>query len=89
MFGMDALDVMLLVAASYVAVLTLVRLMQRRRDGVIDNLSQEVELEKQRLKKERKKQRLQEMRERAAQQHAERMKKRAERRLQESDQDAA
>jgi flagellar biosynthesis/type III secretory pathway M-ring protein FliF/YscJ len=79
MFGMDALEVMVLAAAIYVAVLTLVRLMHRRRAGIIDDLTEEVELERQRLKEERKQERRRRMREELERQQKERLEERSQR----------
>jgi Flp pilus assembly protein TadB len=49
------LDLLLLATAIYLAVITLVRLMRRRRERIIKDLTEEVELERERLKVERKK----------------------------------
>ncbi|MCA9119477.1 MAG: hypothetical protein H6822_05440 [Planctomycetaceae bacterium] len=68
MFEMSTLDLILLAAATYLAVITLVRLMQRRREGIIKDLTEEVELEQQRLKEERKKEKRRKMREQIEQQ---------------------
>ena len=67
MFGMDAWDAVLVAAGGYLAVITLVRLMQRRRDAIIEDLSREVELAKERTKRERKLKRRREAREKMQQ----------------------
>lgn len=82
MIGMDASDAVLLAAGGYLAVITLVRLMHRRRDAIIENLSREVELEHERLKEERKKEERQlerEEKQREREQFAQRMRGREER----------
>lgn len=76
MFGMDAWDAVLFAAGGYLAVITLVRLMHRRRDVIIEDLSREVELETERLKEERKKQRRREAREKMEQHQREQFEKR-------------
>lgn len=63
MFEMSTLDLLLLAVACYLAVITLVRLMQRRREGIIKDLTKEVELEQERLKEEKKKEKRRKMRE--------------------------
>ncbi len=63
MFEMSTLDLVLLAVGGYLAVITLVRLMQRRREGIIKDLTREVELEQERLKEERKKEKRRKMRE--------------------------
>lgn len=68
MFKLSVLDLLLLAAATYLAVISLVRLMQRRREGVIKDLTKEVELEQQRLQAERKKEKRRKMREQTEQQ---------------------
>lgn len=72
MFEMSALDLILLGIAAYLAVITLVRLMRRRREGIIEDLTKEVELEQQRLKEERKKEKRRKMREQIVQQQRQR-----------------
>lgn len=61
MFGMSTLDLVLLTAATYLAVMTLVRLMRRRREGIIEELSKEAELAQERLKQEKKKEKRRKM----------------------------
>ena len=68
MIEMSTLDLLLLATAAYLAVITLVRLMRRRREGIIKDLTKEVELEQQRLKEERKKEKRRKMREQMEQQ---------------------
>ena len=63
MMGMDVWDLMLLAAGGYVALITLVRLMQRRQDVIIDELTEQVALEQRRLKAERKKEKRKQLRE--------------------------
>jgi hypothetical protein len=55
MAAMDMWDVVILVVAAYIAVLTLVRLMRRRRDAVVAQLQTEVasQLEQKRAEKRR------------------------------------
>jgi len=67
MFGMDAWDAVLLAAGGYLAVITLIRLMHRRRDAIIEELGREVEFAKERSKKEQKLQRRREAREKMMQ----------------------
>lgn len=76
MFGMDASDVVLLAVGGYLAVITLVRLMHRRREAMIENLSREIEIEKERLKAERKKEKQRQAREEVEQHHREHLEKR-------------
>lgn len=76
MFGMDASDVVLLVVGGYLAVITLVQLMHRRREAMIENISRDVEIEKERLKEERKLERQQQAREEMEQRHREQLEKR-------------
>ena len=72
MFEMSTLDLLLLAVTSYLAVMTLVRLMRRRREGIIKDLTKEVELEQKRLKEERKIEERQKMREQLEQQQRQR-----------------
>lgn len=72
MIEMSALDLILLGIAAYLAVITLVRMMRRRREGIIEDLTKEVELEQQRLKEERKKEKRRKMREQIEQQQRQR-----------------
>jgi len=67
MFGMDAWDAVLLAAGGYLAVITLIRLMHRRRDAIIEELGREVEFAQERSKKEQKLQRRREAREKMMQ----------------------
>ncbi|MBP86746.1 MAG: hypothetical protein CMJ64_08525 [Planctomycetaceae bacterium] len=76
MFGMDVWDAVLLAAGGHLAVITLVRLMHRRRDLIIEDLSREVELEKERLQEERKKQHRREARGKMEQHQREQFEKR-------------
>ena len=69
MFEMSALDVVLLAVAGYLAVITLVRLMRRRREGIIEDLTKQIELEQQRLKEDRKKEKRRLMQEQMKQEH--------------------
>jgi len=50
MANMDGWDITLLVVAGYVAVVSLVRLMARRRDAMLGEFRQQMEKEKQRKK---------------------------------------
>ncbi|MBC8354701.1 MAG: hypothetical protein H8E66_22200 [Planctomycetes bacterium] len=68
MFGMSSLDLILLAAVTYLAVITLVRLMRRRREDIIEDLTKQVELEQERLKEERKKERQRKAREQVIEQ---------------------
>ena len=68
MFEMSTLDLLLLATATYLAVMTLVRLMRRRREGIIKDLTKEVELEQERLQEERKKEKRRKAREQMEQQ---------------------
>jgi hypothetical protein len=72
MFEMSRLDLLLLAVTSYLAVITLVRLMRRRREGIIKDLTKEVELEQKRLKEERKIEERQKLREQMEQQQRQR-----------------
>ncbi len=62
MGNMDGWDVALLVAAGYVAATSLVRLMIRRREQLLDEFRQEVAQEKKRMEAEK----MQSRRQRAA-----------------------
>ncbi|MBN1852622.1 MAG: hypothetical protein JW829_07850 [Pirellulales bacterium] len=55
MFRMDAWDVCLLLAASYLAVMALVRLMAARRRKLVDEVQHQWEAERQRQKHSQKK----------------------------------
>ena len=59
---MDVWDVVIMVAAAYVAVSTLVGLMRRRRDAVLDDLSHQAEAERQRRLAEQRREQRQELR---------------------------
>ncbi len=72
MFGMSTLDLILLAAATYLAVITLVQLMRRRREGIIEELTREVEAEQERLKLEKKKEKRRKRREQLEQQKSQR-----------------
>ena len=63
MFDMSALDWLLLAIGCYLAVIMLVRLMQYRREGVIQELSDQVEFEKQRILEEKKQEKRKQLRE--------------------------
>jgi hypothetical protein len=56
MLGMDGWDVLIIAAAGYIAVMTLVRMMNRRRDSLIDDLSRQATAEQERKKKAQRKQ---------------------------------
>ena len=49
MNGLDAWDLAILAVAAYISVVTLVRMMRRRREGLVDNLMEQVKVEKQKL----------------------------------------
>ena len=68
MFEMSTLDWLLLAVTAYLAVISLVRLMRRRREGIIKDLTKEVELEQLRLKQERKREKRRKLREQIEQQ---------------------
>lgn len=53
---LDRWDILLLLGASYVAVMSLVRLMTARRDRLVAEVQQQVAVERERLAAERKKQ---------------------------------
>ena len=72
MFEMSALDLLLLAAVTYLAVITLVRLMRRRREGIIEELTKEVEVEQRRVKKVEKKEKQRKIREQREQQQRQR-----------------
>ncbi|MEO8495913.1 MAG: hypothetical protein ABI614_12635 [Planctomycetota bacterium] len=72
MFEMSTLELLLLAGATYLAVITLVRLMRRRREGIIQELTREVEVEQERLKKEKKKEKRRKLREQLEQQQRQR-----------------
>ena len=72
MFEMNALDLLLLAAVTYLAVITLVRLMRRRREGIIEELTKEVEVEQRRVKKVEKKEKQRKIREQREQQQRQR-----------------
>ena len=80
MFGMDAPDLVLLVIGGYLAVITLIRLMHRRRQVMIDNLSRDIEIEKQRLQEEREIEKQRQAREEMEQRQSERLQKRMRKR---------
>lgn len=72
MIGMNSLELLLLGVATYLAVITLVRLMRRRQEGIIEELTQEVEAEQARLKEEKKREKRRKMREQLEQQQRQR-----------------
>ena len=53
MLGLDTWDIVLLVIASYVAIVTLVRLMRQRRDELLAKLRSDFNTEKARLEAEK------------------------------------
>ncbi|MBN2477464.1 MAG: hypothetical protein JXB62_22855 [Pirellulales bacterium] len=57
MGNMDGWDVALLMVAAYVATMTLVRLMVRRRNQLLAKFREEVKIEKKRRQRETKRQR--------------------------------
>ncbi len=63
MNAMSTFDVVLLTAATYLAVITLVQLMRRRREDIIKDLTKEVELEQERIREEKKKEKRRQRRE--------------------------
>ncbi|HUG70427.1 MAG TPA: hypothetical protein VMM76_21940 [Pirellulaceae bacterium] len=72
MLEMSTLDLLLFAATAYLAVITLVRLMRRRRESIINDLAKELELEQKRLKKKRKNEKRHKMREQMEQQQRQR-----------------
>lgn len=68
---MNIWEIALLGAAAYVAIVTLVRMMRRHRDTLIDELTQEAEAEQQRLRAEERIEKRRKMREEIRQQEAE------------------
>jgi len=64
---MDVWDGLLLAAAAYLGVMTLVRLMSQRRETLLDELTQEVEREKQRVQEEQRQERRRQRRQQLAQ----------------------
>lgn len=60
---MSTFDFVLLAVATYLAVITLVQLMRRRREGIIKDLTKEVELEQERIREEKKKEKRRQRRE--------------------------
>lgn len=60
----------LLAASAYVASVTLVRLMRRRRDALLDELTREAEAERQRRRAEERKEKRRRMREEIKQEQA-------------------
>ena len=72
MFEMSTLELLLLAVATYLAVITLVRLMRRRREGIIEELTKEVEAEQERLKREKKQEKRRKMREQLEEQQRQR-----------------
>ncbi|MFV1981510.1 MAG: hypothetical protein ACC655_10185 [Rhodothermia bacterium] len=53
MYGLDAWDAALLAMGGYVSVITLVRMMRRRREGLVDDLMEQVKVEKKRLQEKK------------------------------------
>jgi hypothetical protein len=51
MFGMDTWDLALMAVAAYISIMTLVRMIRRRRQALVDDLIEQVEIEKQRQQK--------------------------------------
>lgn len=70
MLGMDTWDIALLCVAAYVAIITLVRLMRRHRDVLLERLHSDLEQEHHRLKKERRRQNRKEMLQKAQEERA-------------------
>lgn len=68
--AMNFWEFVLLGAAAYVAIVTLVHMMRRRRDALINELSQEAEAEKQRLRAVERQENRRKMREKIKQEEA-------------------
>lgn len=67
MLSMDGFDYLLLAAVSYMAIVTLVRLMRQRRERLIDELTAQVEVERQRVQAEEERARREQIRQQAQQ----------------------
>ena len=67
MVGMDAWDMALLALASYVAIMALVRMMHRRKDAIVDELTEQIDAQRERLRVEQKKERRRKLRDQAKQ----------------------
>jgi hypothetical protein len=70
MLGLSAWDLALVAAASYVAIVTLARMMQNRRDVIIDQLVEQVAEERQKVKSRKKKARRERLKEASRQKAA-------------------
>jgi len=69
MVSMDAWDLALMALASYVAVMTLVRMMHRRRDTILEVLSEQIEAERERIRIQKKQERRKNLQEQAKKLH--------------------
>ena len=74
--NMNFWELALLAGAAYVAITTLVHLMGRQRDTLIDELTREAEAEKQRLRAEERNEKRRKMREQIKQEQAQKAKSR-------------
>ena len=68
MAGMDAWDLALLGGAGYVAITVLIRMMQRQRDAILEDLTEQVQAEREQARLRKKKQRDRKLREQVRQQ---------------------
>ena len=66
MYTLDTWDIVLLVIAGFIAVTTLVRLMQAHRDDLLKKLRSDFDAEQQRLSTEERQQKKKEAKEKAA-----------------------
>ena len=62
---MDAWDTALLALASYVAIMALVRMMHRRRDAILQELTEQIDAQRERLRIQQKKDRRKNLHEQA------------------------
>ena len=65
MAGMDAWDLALLGVAGYVAITVLIRMMQRQRDAILDDLTEQVQQEREYIRLRKQKERRDKIRQEA------------------------
>lgn len=63
MVDLEVWEMALLAGASYVAVMALVRMMQRRRDAILEDLAEQLEVHKERLRTQEQRERRKQLQE--------------------------
>jgi len=70
LFGLDAWDVALMALAAYISVVTLFRMMHRRREKLVDDLMVQVKIEEKKLQEKKKREMRAKVRDQMRQQNA-------------------